>query len=78
MTRPTDRVILSAWPRLLSVDMVAKYLGIAPQTVRNHRGDMPGRRMLGGHVVYDRVVLDKWIEDNSGRTDLWIDAGRLL
>ena len=57
--------------------MTASYLGLAVQTVRNHRGELPGRRMLGGHVVYDRHVLDKWIDRNNGRTDLWVDAGLL-
>ena len=70
--------MFSCWPRLLSVDLTALYLGLALQTVRNRRGEIPGRKKFGGKVVYDRLELDKWIDRNTGRTDLWVDAGRLL
>ena len=72
------RVVLSCWPRLLSVELAANYLGLAVQTVRNRAGEIPGRKRLGHKVVYDRNVLDRWIERNNGRTDLFLDGVRLL
>ena len=54
------------------------YLGLAVQTVRNRAGEIPGRKRLGRKVLYDRNVLDRWIERNNGRTDLFIDGVRLL
>ena len=71
-------VTMPSWPRLLNVEMTAMYLGLGVQTVRNHHGELPGRRKLGGHVVYDRLILDKWIDRNNGRTDLWVDAQKML
>ena len=87
MTDPTDqpdhlqrdaRVVMPCWPRLLSVELAANYLGLAVQTVRNRAGEIPGRKRLGRKVVYDRDVLDRWIERNTGRTDLFLDGVRLL
>ena len=71
-------VVLSCWPRLLSVALAANYLGLAVQTVRNRAGEIPGRKRLGRKVVYDRNVLDRWIDRNNGRTDLFLDGVRLL
>ena len=58
--------------------MTAAYLGLAPQTVRNHRADLPGRKRFGRKVLYDREALDRLIEKNNGVTDLWVDARRML
>ena len=66
------------WPRLLTVERAAAYLGLAAQTVRNRAGEIPGRKRLGRKVVYDRSVLDRWIDRNNGRSDLFIDGVRLL
>ena len=76
MTDRPDQPVL--WPRLLNVTMAASYLGLAVQTVRNRAGEIPGRKRLGRKVVYDRNVLDRWIERNNGRTDLFLDGVRLL
>ena len=72
------RVVLTGWPRLLSVELAAKYLGLAVQTVRNRAGEIPGRKRLGRKVVYDRLVLDRWIDRNCGRTDLFLDGARMM
>ncbi len=66
------------WPRLLTVERAAAYIGLAAQTVRNRAGEIPGRKRLGRRVVYDRAVLDRWIDRNNGRTDLFLDGVRLL
>lgn len=69
--------------RLLTVRALADYLGVAVQTVRNHAHDIPGRKKLGsgergGKVLYDRQIIDKWIEENNGVTDLWLDGRRMV
>ena len=71
-------IIVSAWPRLLSVELAATYLGLAPQTLRNHARELPGRKRFGRKVLYDRLELDRLIEKNNGVTDLWLDARRML
>ena len=74
----TASVVLSCWPRLLNVKMTALYLGQAVQTLRNRAGEIPGRKRFGRRVVYDRELLDKWISENNGCTDLWLDARRRM
>ena len=64
--------------RLLSVELTASYIGLAAQTVRNRAGEIPGRKRLGRKAVYDRLVLDRWIDRNSGRTDLFLDGARMM
>lgn len=76
--QPAPGIVLSVWPRLLGVEMTAAYLGLAPQTVRNHRADLPGRKRFGRKVLYDREALDRLIEKNNGVTDLWVDARKML
>ena len=78
--QPDDRtpMAVTGWPRLLSVELTANYLGLAAQTVRNRAGEIPGRKRFGRKVVYDRGILDCWIDRNNGRTDLFLDGGRLL
>ena len=66
------------WPRLLSVKLAAKYLGLAPKTITNRGSNLPGRKRLGRRIVFDRIELDKWIDQNDGRRDLWLDADRMM
>ena len=73
-----DRVVLTCYPRMMPVEMAAKYLGIAVQTLRNHAGEVPGRKHWGRKVVYDRNVLDQMLDRNSGHTDLFLDGVRLV
>lgn len=64
-------------PRLMTVSETATYLSVGVQTLRN-RGDLvPGRRKLGRKVVFDRVVIDQWLDDADGVRDLWVDAERI-
>ena len=84
------RIVVTDWPRLLTITQAALYLGISPQTIRNRdagwtREDgtkvepvpLPGRKTWGSKPVYDRHALDRLIDENNGVSDLWIDAGRI-
>ena len=68
------RVELTCWPRLLSVGMLAAYIGLAPQTVRNNADRIPGRRNLGRRVLFDRHVVDRWLDRGAEARDLWVDS----
>jgi len=70
----SDPLAVGVWPRLLGVDQLAVYLGMAPQTIRNNADRIPGRRHLGRRVLWDKNIVDRWIDRNDGTRDLWIDA----
>ena len=70
----TGQVIVACWPRMLTVELLASYIGIAVQTVRNNSDRIPGRRNLGRRVLYDRHVIDRWLDRGDGARDLWVDA----
>ena len=65
-----------AWPRLLTTEMAARYLGLSAKTIRNHGNRLPGRRSWGGKVVFDRHEIDKMLDKARGIRSLWIDAER--
>ena len=65
-----------AWPRLLTIEMAAQYLGLSPKTIRNHGNCLPGRRNWGGRVVFDRHEIDRMLDKTRGMRSLWIDAER--
>ncbi len=69
---------MSVIPRMLDYEGLAKYMSVAVQTLRNHRGQIPGRKKLGRKVLFDRQVVDRWLDKNRGVTDLWIDAKRMM
>ena len=70
-------VKVAGWPRLLTVEMAALYLGLSPKTIRNHQHKLPGMRKWGGKIVFDRRALDRMIDHAGGRRSLWVDAERL-
>ncbi len=70
-------IILATWPRLLSVEQAAAYLGLSAKTIRNHRYRLPGLRKWGGKIVFDRQALDRMLDHSGGRRSLWVDAERL-
>ena len=70
----SGHVIVASWPRLLTVDLVAAYIGLAPQTVRNNVDRIPGRRNLGRRVLFDRQVIDQWLDRGDSARDLWVDS----
>ncbi len=70
----TGQVIVACWPRMLTVEQAAAYLGLSPKTIRNHKYQLPGRRNWGGKPVFDRYALDKMIDRSRGTRSLWVDA----
>ncbi len=68
------RVVIASWPRMLTVELLAAYIGIAVQTVPNNSDRIPGRRNLGRRVLYDRHVIDRWLDRGDGTRDLWVDS----
>jgi hypothetical protein len=79
MTDPTDqrqrhaRLVLSCWPRLLSVRLLALYLSLGEQTVRNRRSEIPGLVRMGRYLRWDREIVDRWVAGAGGETDLFGD-----
>ncbi len=73
----TGQVIVACWPRMLTVEQAAAYLGLSPKTIRNHRYRLPGMRKWGGKVVFDRQAIDRMLDHSGGRRSLWIDSERL-
>lgn len=71
------RVVIASWPRLLTVEQAAAYLGLSPKTIRNHRYRLPGMRKWGDKVVFDRQAIDRMLDHSGGRRSLWIDSERL-
>ena len=70
-------VVVQDWPRLLTVELAAVYLGTTPKTIRNHRCKLPGMRKMGSRVVFDRKAIDAMLDRSGGMRDLWLDAERL-
>ena len=76
-TTGDGRVVLAEWPRMLSVDLAALYLGVDAKTIRNHKYRLPGLRKWGTKIVFDRYALDKMLDRSGGLRSLWVDAERL-
>ena len=74
MTPPSDhsgKRVVTTWPRLLTVELVALYLGVGEQTIRNRGAELPGRRRFGRRVVFDRVILDRMLDRCDKNNDIW-------
>ena len=60
-------------PRLLNIEQTAKYIGLAPKTIRNRLGPKapdpfpihPVPKRLGKKVLFDIRDLDKFIDSLS-------------
>ena len=66
-SRGSRTIIIGAWPRLLTIDMAAEYIGLAPKTLRNRLGrkakepfPVKPRRQGRGKIVFLRDDLDKY------------------
>lgn len=58
--RRADLASLPAWPRLLSADQAAAYLGLSRPTFA---GNCPVRACkIGTRTLYDRLELDRWVD----------------
>lgn len=55
-------------PRMLSVEQTAKYLGLAPKTIRNRIGRKAAilfpvkPKRIGGRVLFDIKDLDSYLD----------------
>jgi hypothetical protein len=63
------RVIIGAWPKLLTIELAGEYLGLAPKTIRNRLGPKASepfpvkpRRLGRGKIVFLREDLDAYAE----------------
>ena len=76
--RRPPRLVVMPWPRLLSIELLARYLSISPLTVRNHSGEIPGRRKVGRKVVFDRLVIDGSLEGRRENDNVWVAFRRAM
>ena len=67
------RVVFSCWPRLLPVRLAAAYLGISPETLKKNGASLP-RLRAGRKVLYDRDLLDRWLDRLPPGANIWVDA----
>jgi hypothetical protein len=73
---PDGKLVLAVWPRLLTMQMTAAYLGLSIETLKKRGRELPGRKCWGKRVVYDRVELDRMIDHSRPSCSLWLEAGR--
>ena len=66
---------VNLWPRLLTLDDAARYLGVSPETLRRQQG-IPGLRRAGRKPLYDRVALDRGLDDCADGADIWVALRR--
>jgi len=65
VAKVADLAPLPNWPRLMSPDQAAAYLGMSPETMRRYIPVEP--TPYGKRVLYDRAAIDKYLDDlNSG------------
>ena len=63
-----DQKIIHVRPRLLNVDETARYLGIAPKTLRNRLGPRATNpfpvkpKHIGKKVLFDVKALDAFVD----------------
>ncbi|GEM_PF-5931938 len=59
-------------PRLMTTEQAAVYLGLPSSGAsrqKKSKGHIPESvtRKVGGSVLYDRVALDKWLDEQEAR-----------
>jgi hypothetical protein len=63
-----NQKVMQVRPRLLNVDETAKYLGIAPETLRNRLGPRAEHpfpvkpKRIGKRVLFDVKTLDAFVD----------------
>lgn len=73
----TTQSRLPAWPRLLGAELAAAYCGISKSTfvARVGFGQLPAPVRLGRRSLWDRQILDRFIDAlvgaNDDETDEW-------
>lgn len=59
-----DRIVLPGWPRLLTIELAARYLSIGVTTLRDHG---PAPKRSGRRILYDIRDLDRWADRLDGQ-----------
>jgi hypothetical protein len=67
MMEALHREALPDWPRLMSVELAARYLGLGATTLREMGPDGPKPKRYGKRVLYDRRDLDRWADALDGQ-----------
>jgi len=52
-------------PRLLTASQAAAYCGVGRENFEQRVGVSP-LKLFGNRVLYDRVALDRWLDQESG------------
>lgn len=55
--------------KLLTRHEAAFYIGVCPATMHTiiHNDDFPALARIGGRVFVNRMVLDQWIDEQTGK-----------
>lgn len=60
-----DRLPRGMTPRLLTAEQAAAYCGVGRENFEARVGVRPVK-VFGNRVLYDRVALDRWLDQVSG------------
>ena len=60
-----DRLPPGLTPRLLTVEQAAAYCGVGRDNFEARVGVRP-LKLFGNRVLYDRVAIDRWLDEQSG------------
>jgi hypothetical protein len=52
-------------PRLLTTEQAAAYCGVGRDNFEARVG-VPPVKLFGNRVLYDRIALDRWLDEQSG------------
>lgn len=68
VARRADLAGLPYWPRLLSREQAAAYLGVSPGTFDKEVQDglWPAAERHGNRLLWDRLLLDRTQDERSG------------
>lgn len=68
VARVKDLASMPAWPRMLSRDQAAAYLGVSPGTFLREvaHGKWPLPMERGSRKTWDRVALDRVLDQSAG------------
>jgi predicted DNA-binding transcriptional regulator AlpA len=76
-----SRAHLPDWPRAMTADLAAEYVGLSTTSIQDlrRRKEFPAPVPLTkGRVAWLRETLDKWLDDKAGNAggalDDWPDA----
>lgn len=62
---------INADKRMISAEEAAAYIGMGMSKTRQLLSEIGAKRNLGRRVVYDKVIIDKWLDsmaDQEGAT----------